>query len=349
LQAAFVAEALVFGSVVLEVLLGMLFLYASFSLACSAVTEFLETLLAQRGKQLAIAIAGMLGQELKTQFYEHGLIRSLSKDGRLPSYVPTWSFAAVTLALLGIDERNYRERVCQLQGRLAETLCSVMRDATSYTGLVLALEQWFESTMERCSGWFRRRTRWSSFTIALILATLINVDSVEFANQLYVDGQARMTLLAQAERTYTPIARATDADGATRAPANSAPMALPLGWENSRLVRQYRLDGGARGGFWWGLVLSKLLGLVMTALAATLGAAFWFDSLRRVLILRTSLSPSDILNRAQVQSRTVNTDAGAPNTPVLMPLPGSAPRTVSGLETHSAGIAVYPIIGVGPT
>ncbi|MGC4067825.1 MAG: hypothetical protein QM784_24875 [Polyangiaceae bacterium] len=327
----------------------MFFIYASFSLACSAVTEFLETLLAQRGKQLAIAIAGMLGQELKTRFYEHGLIRSLSKGGRLPSYVPTWSFAVVTLSLLGIDERNYRERVCQLQGRLAETLCSVMREATSYTGLVLALEQWFESTMERCSGWFRRRTRWSSFSIALILATLINVDTVELANKLYVDGQSRMTLMAQAERTFAPGGAASDTYGGAKITATPTPSALPLGWENSRLIRQWRLDGASNVSFWLGPVLSKLLGLVMTALAATLGAAFWFDSLRRVLILRTSLSPSSILARAQSQSRAVTGDASVPNTPVVMPLPGNAPRTVSGLETHSAGIAVYPIIGVGPT
>src|SRR5512147_1245836 len=48
----------VFGSVILEVALGLVFVYAWFSFACSAIVELLESIRAQRGKQLSIAIEG---------------------------------------------------------------------------------------------------------------------------------------------------------------------------------------------------------------------------------------------------------------------------------------------------
>jgi hypothetical protein len=336
-----------FGSVVLEVLLGLFFLYAWFSLACSAVTEFLETLSAQRGKQLAIAIVGMLGSELKSQFYEHGLIRSLSKGSRLPSYVPTRSFAVVTLELLGIDERNYRERIGQLQGSTAETLRTLVRSSNSYAALVSALEQWFDSTMERCSGWFRRRARWSSFATALVVAALLNVDSLDVANALYMDSQLRMSVATQAELAASSRGLQTsDVPGKPGQPSVRV-SGLPMGWENSRFVAQReRLPTGL--GFWFGPVLSKLLGLLTTALAGSLGAAFWFDALKRLLVLRTSVSARGLLDRFEPQTRNAATPESSP-APVMLPFNTSGPRTVTGLETHSAGIAVYPIVGVGPS
>ena len=57
--------------------------------------------------------------------------------------------------------------------------------------------------------------------------------------------------------------------------------ALPIGWSD-----------GTTHGFWDklldGLSLMTLLGWVLTALAASLGAAFWFDTLKRFISIRSS-------------------------------------------------------------
>ena len=349
-----------FGSVVLEVLLGLVFLYAWFSLACSAATEFLETFLAQRGKQLATAILGMLGQELKTRFYQHGLVRSLSKGERLPSYVPPQSFAVVTLELLGITQENYRETIADLGGHVGETLRSLLLHVTGFDGLIAALQQWFNDTMERCSGWFRRRARWASFAMALVLATLLNVDSLDIATALYEDTQLRLAVASQAQSVVLTPGTLSRPDGAAVLAGQQA-HCFPLGWEHSRFCPRPYSQPLPRGiWFWLGPVLSKLLGLLTTALAGSLGAAFWFDALKKIVALRTSLAPRGLLESVDVVAAPAATTqvVSTPGTTTALPVLGlqtmvpatvglSGPRTSIGIAPNSPEVAVYPVVDIG--
>jgi hypothetical protein len=298
-----------FGSVVLEVALGLVFVYAWFSLACSAIVEFLESFRAQRGKFLAVAIERMLGAELKSKFYEHGLIRSLSTSNRLPSYLPLRSFATVTLDLLGVDAAQFRQQLDVMPGECGATLRALTKHANSYEQVVIALDQWFDSTMERCSGWFRRRARWTAFMTALVAASLLNVDSVEIASTLYSDTHLRLSVTAQADAEgQVPIVMRRVADKCPQMmniPVESG--TLPLGWENSRFASraQWAERAWTQPAFWLGPVLMKILGLVVTALAGSLGAAFWFDLLRRLLASRASLAPM-VGSLAQLASVSVS-------------------------------------------
>jgi hypothetical protein len=338
----------VFGSVILEVFLGLVLFYAWFSLACSALTEFLESVRAQRGKQLALAIAGMLGNEMSGAFYQHGLIRSFSKGQRLPSYVPSHSFALVTLELLGIDASNYRERVFLVQGCLGETLRTLQRTSATYEGFLLSIERWFEATMERCAGWFRRRARWASFVTSFLMAVALNVDSIEIANRLYSDNLLRLTMVTEVERVGNG-AFAPSPSGVTSTPAGAREMiGLPIGWENSRLLT----DRSRRAQGFVGLLgplLSKLFGLLATALAGSMGAAFWFDALNRTMMLKSRFSQRSGGQRSEVppiQPQVVTVDPA--RVVGAAPAVGIGPRTSAGIATDSVGIAVSPIVGVGP-
>jgi len=142
-----------FGSVVLEVTLGLVFVYAWFGLACSAIVEFLESFRAQRGKLLAHAIERMLGAELRLKFYEHGLVRSMSKSNRLPSYLPWRVFATVDSRLAGVSTAQFRQQLAGIPGEVGVDIARVDQHRESYEEVALAIEQWFESAMDRCSGW----------------------------------------------------------------------------------------------------------------------------------------------------------------------------------------------------
>src|SRR5439155_17819673 len=96
-----------FGSAVLEVAIGVVFVYLLLSLMCSAITEWVTAFLAMRAQMLWDGIRDILddeeGQGLAKQLYEHPLVRRLGRrewrtDGR-PSYVPARVFA---LALLDV-------------------------------------------------------------------------------------------------------------------------------------------------------------------------------------------------------------------------------------------------------
>src|SRR5260370_4995440 len=90
-----------FGFPILEVAIGLCFVYLLLSLICSAVNETIAALTQRRGKLLAQAINNLVGDlGIKDQIYAHPVIKSLYQPGKeLPSYIPSQKFA---LALMDI-------------------------------------------------------------------------------------------------------------------------------------------------------------------------------------------------------------------------------------------------------
>lgn len=106
-----------FDSTVLEVAIGIVFVYLLLSLICSAAKEGLESILNRRATYLERGIKELLadpsGTGLVKELYKHPLIDSLFRGtyeeakqtrvgSRLPSYIPPRNFA---LALLDILRR----------------------------------------------------------------------------------------------------------------------------------------------------------------------------------------------------------------------------------------------------
>jgi hypothetical protein len=102
----------VFNSVILDVAIGLAFVYAVLGLMCTAVNEIIEGLLKKRAVHLERGIREMLadrkGTGLTQALYDHPLISSLfngdyhptdTPKRKLPSYIPSRNFA---LALLDI-------------------------------------------------------------------------------------------------------------------------------------------------------------------------------------------------------------------------------------------------------
>ncbi len=91
---------MLFGSTILEVVIGMIFVYLLLSLLCSAISEYIEAWLNFRAKDLKKGITLLLndtdggGVDLAQKLYSHGLIRPLYRNvNSLPSYIPSRTFA----------------------------------------------------------------------------------------------------------------------------------------------------------------------------------------------------------------------------------------------------------------
>src|SRR5580692_1461878 len=94
-----------FGSTVLDVALGLAFVFLFLSLICSAANELLELMLKKRARDLERGIIELLGAPDETNkfiaaIYNHGLINSLYRGQysetpkwKLPSYIPARNFA----------------------------------------------------------------------------------------------------------------------------------------------------------------------------------------------------------------------------------------------------------------
>jgi uncharacterized protein (TIGR02594 family) len=120
------------------------------------------------------------------------------------------------------------------------------------------------------------------------------------------------------------------------------PFPLPLGFEPAVLARQMSLDDleecvakAGRCGTWsqlWSAALNgAVLGWLLTAIALSLGAPFWFDTLGRLVKLRASGTPSgtDADPKTEGNRKAGPTTSPAPSS-APSPAPGSAPAVAPG-------------------
>src|SRR5882724_6697988 len=100
-----------FGSSILEIAIGVIFVYLVLSLICTAVNEAIATLINKRGKNLFEGVKNLLNDPtftgLAQQVYNHGLVDGISKEAvnpnkanRRPSYLPSKTFSLALLDIL---------------------------------------------------------------------------------------------------------------------------------------------------------------------------------------------------------------------------------------------------------
>src|SRR5579862_8045795 len=187
-----------FGSEILEVAVGMVFIYLLLSLICSAVNELIERQLKNRAKDLEGGLRELLndpqGNDLVKKLYDHGMISSLFKGkydpqgskGNLPSYIPARNFSLALLNIIVPDGSNsgtldpIKKAVGDMQNVQVKTALAAMVDdaGNDLAKFRASIEAWFNSTMDRVSGWYKRRSQLIIFTAGLLVALLLNVNSV---------------------------------------------------------------------------------------------------------------------------------------------------------------------------
>jgi hypothetical protein len=153
------------------------------------------------------------------------------------------------------------------------------------------VEHWFSDAMDRVGGWYKRWTQKVLLVIAVALVFAANADSLMLAKRLMRDNALRASILNAAENTIQN--NAADPTDDMRARENllkdAEKLNLPLGWVSAE-TDPYKTDqvpgrGNIRG---W---LVKLLGLLISVFAVSMGAPFWFDTLSKFINLRGAGTP----------------------------------------------------------
>jgi hypothetical protein len=337
-----------FGSDIPEVAAGVVFVFVLISTICSTVREAIEAWLKTRAAYLALAIRQLLlqdpaGKQLAKDLFEHPLVDGLfsgdyqppkkaysrpslwQRGGNLPSYIPSRNFA---LALMDIVARTGATAAAPASTlsltRLSAGVAKIANPEVKQA-LLLAIdtaggdvdrvqaniEAWYDSTMERVSGWYRRSTQWVLFWIALVIAVGLNVNTLTIADSLYRHPSERDAIASTIQGTLANGSSALQAAQSTRKDTSAQTddasrayvmarqqldqMHLPLGWANGWGYPETR-PWTSRFMSWreirpWDDVFEPLIGLLITAFAATLGAPFWFDVLGKITVVRSTVKP----------------------------------------------------------
>ncbi len=310
-----------FGSDVLDIVVGMVFIFLLLSLICSALKEFIETMVKNRAKDLERGIRELIGDPSNAtnfvdKIYNHALVNSLfrgvyseEKLRDLPSYIPSASFAMTVMDLI----KNPPEGLKLPPNVKAAYDIFEQRAAGDAAKLQASLEDWFNAGMDRVSGWYKRRAQWILVTLGLAVAVAVNADAIRIAQALSNDASLRKGLvaMAQAKANEHGQTNATDngsqqtgaGGGSSTAAGAGSPaggglqqisdynaelskIGLPIGWSSEK--------PGDKAGFCaivLGAVKDHSLGWLLTAIAISMGAPFWFDLLDKIIAVRTSLKP----------------------------------------------------------
>lgn len=214
-----------------------------------------------------------------------GLSSDLSPDGTL----------GVLRTALATSPQNPDEQAEPV--RSEDALRSVLQTTLALQGpsvqaVRLALEKWFNDTMDRTSGWYKRRTQACLLLIGAVVAFGLNVDTIGIARWLWQGDAARQAVIgAASDYVRTNPVPPTSNSHAGENPQNSPPKDLGtfatqvVNLDRSIVALQYPIGWHAtnRG---WTWLLQYLFGAMITAIAISMGSSFWFDALQSMVKIR---------------------------------------------------------------
>ena len=300
-----------FGSEILDIAIGMIFVYLLLSLICSSVNELIERQLKNRATDLEAGIRELLddhaGTGLVTELYQHGMVNGLFKGdynakdkSNLPSYIPSRNFALAIMSIVAS-----KDSAGNIQGAIAKIESSKVKNALTAMFEVAgndvqkfrdSVENWFNSTMDRVSGWYKRRSQLIIFLLGFFAAAIININSITIANDLWIH-KAERDAIVSATQGYLaahPAVSQTERDQSLKANIEGIQSyGLPIGWNISLPKDNWE---------WFRFALWSLLGWLITACAVSLGAPFWFDMLNKFIVIRSTVKPHEKSQEEQSKS-----------------------------------------------
>src|SRR5215468_10743124 len=208
---------------VIETAMGLVFVYLLLSMICSALQEWIAALFALRAKTLEQAIRNMLAGDEDTvrRIFDHPLIdgmtrrsfwdRTLGRPGR-PSYISAETFSKAFLSAAKVTDATIATltalpsiavtpaaspntpptQQASPGGRTIELLRTF---ATTAPGDINTLrkniEDWYNDSMDRVSGWYKRKAYLILLVIGALVVVSFNADTLMLVRAFWLDPALR--------------------------------------------------------------------------------------------------------------------------------------------------------------
>ncbi|NJN24807.1 MAG: hypothetical protein HC819_01860 [Cyclobacteriaceae bacterium] len=302
-----------FESPVIDIAIGLSFLYFLFGLLTSSLNELIQTRLNSRSRELHKAILHFFDRdwdEIGQKVLDSPYVQSLtSKTGKMPSYIPSKSFAqGIVDVVKGAEDlpktiADVREQIRKnpiITGDTQVWLLGLLDQSFGQLeGFYDQLEKSYNDAMQRVSERFGRKAKRTILILGAMISIVLNIDTIEITQTLWKNQETAKAFSSLVVNSMEKIEKSgsnfevKDEDGKTlysltnEAGSNMSNIVakvgtfpIPLGWSKESLQIADRA--------WGWILLSKILGWAITTLAIFLGAPFWFDLLSKVVNMRGS-------------------------------------------------------------
>jgi hypothetical protein len=291
---------------IINVFIAIILTFATMSLVASTVTEALSSALKWRSTTLVTGLKELLNDP-QLQGYAKEILDHASVNPRapgpvtvpadkpaiqdtqakqklpetMPSYIPPLQFASAFLDVIqsgsgpvaanAVAQESLKASIDNIPDEQLKILLQGIyaRAGGNIQQVRDELAKWFDSSMDRVSGVYKRKTQLVSFLVALFFTILLNVSVVRVAETIWAHPNVagNLTQLSRTDETgLEALQRFKAAD-------------FPFGWaiDLRTAATAFRSNPVS-------VALSALLaafGWVVTAIATLFGAPFWFDTLQR--------------------------------------------------------------------
>ena len=286
----------------IQVVIGLVFLLLLLSLLVTTIMELISSMFALRGQNLEKAIRNMLATGLKEgelfqSFKSNALYKQLcnyrgNAKSRPPSYLSAENFQSILMDLIlkGEDSGKLTQKIEELPN---EELKKVLKQLLNDAGYELEefktkMRNWFNDVMDRAAGWYKRNIQILVTFVGLVVAIIFNADTISLYQRLESNPEELKEIVTMAEAYAKKSDLGIQSGGTVEQQweqvnnlindeINQAKSPLGLGWHPEELQGMTPSD--------W---VIKVLGWIVTALAVSLGAPFWFDLLKKLVNIRSS-------------------------------------------------------------
>jgi hypothetical protein len=315
----------------LNVAIGLFFIYLLLSLLISEIQEFLaSSIFDWRAKNLYRSIQFILGDSATELLYQYPLIKSwkdykqrVNKNSVGPSYIPNSTFALALISviieksgvqpeinsltiddfILAIDSEEIKQFFDPDQIKLFKILAIKTKnqagDTANFEALETAISDWFQQSMTRASGVYKRQVKLITLTIGFLVAMGLNADTLNITNRLFQEPILQENLsqsinIVLTNNLNSPLNNCLNSDAELTKNCQDLTKnflysylfnfsSLPLGWTQSNLNQQFNSGENIV------IQLFKvIMGWGLTAIAISMGSSFWFDILNKLINVRNT-------------------------------------------------------------
>jgi hypothetical protein len=295
--------------VALDVAIGIVVVFFIISLIASAINETIATALSWRSHYLERWLGNVLAhpnasaaevEQALNEFYKHPLLAPLLKQPRWwnsaktaerkPSYIPSSLFTSYLFDKAPAPDKVTSKTIDAMiaglpNDELKKTINTFRKEVgDDEVALRRRIEKWYDDSMSRVSGWYKRRTQIALAVIGLGLAIVLNADTLQITRTLWSDKTIRAAVVAKAGQITQQTAQPKSLQAVAGQVEQIKALNIPMGWK-LKAGDPRDLPHGA------GLWAAKVIGILLTMFATMLGAPFWFDLLSRFVKLRGSGNP----------------------------------------------------------
>ncbi len=321
----------------LDVLIGVATVLLLFSMGVTLITQGIVLLSQRRGKHLLSGLADLLQQlgiperviaeKVASSLLSHPLIAEA--EGKLGTVIHREEFIKLLLdlasgtgaAVIEDDARQALANMLNKQGISSpevtlkniwamalqmeaenpemsnhlRTGLAILREGSS--DFVARVNSWFDQTIDRVNHRFARSAQYITLGVAVAITLTVQLDVISIMDRLSSDETARSAFVTEAAKQY-----ALDASAGSTATSSSghaqADLAVYSLLNSTGLLTMPTADGWLRQ---FGYI-RKWPGMILSALLLSLGAPFWYNTLKDLIGLRSQLARNDEAQRRQRQS-----------------------------------------------